>query len=104
MSLESGRALATGGITSGCTTGMYCPDRTVNRGEMAAFLSRALQLPVANLDYFADDGGSVFEGAINSLATAGITAGCRSGSYCPDDPVSRAQMASFLVRAFFSST
>ncbi len=93
--------LAAGGITSGCTTGAFCPDRTVSRGEMAAFLARALQLPVANHDYFADDDGSVFEGAINSLAAAGITAGCRPDTYCPDDPVSRAQMASFLVRAFF---
>ena len=33
------------------------------------------------------------------LYGAGITAGCTRERFCPDDPVSRAQMASFLVRA-----
>jgi len=33
------------------------------------------------------------------VAAAGITSGCAPNKYCPDDPVSRGQMASFLVRA-----
>jgi hypothetical protein len=39
-------------------------------------------------------------GWINQLVSGGITSGCGSGDYCPENPVSRAQMASFLVRAF----
>lgn len=35
-------ALTTSGITSGCSVISYCPDRPVARGEMAAFLIRAL--------------------------------------------------------------
>ena len=37
---------------------------------------------------------------IEQLAVEGITAGCGGSNYCPDAPVSRDQMAVFLVRAF----
>ena len=37
-------ALAASGITSGCGGGNFCPNGTVTRGEMAAFLARALGL------------------------------------------------------------
>lgn len=38
--------------------------------------------------------------AIEYIADAGITRGCEDGSvYCPSEPVTRAQMASFLYRA-----
>jgi hypothetical protein len=70
---------------------------------MAAFLVRALGLPATTDDYFDDDQGSLFEGAINRLAAAGITKGCNpptNSRYCPDDPVTRGQMAVFLARAF----
>ena len=35
-------ALVSGGVTSGCGDRSYCPNRAVTRGEMAAFLVRAL--------------------------------------------------------------
>ena len=37
---------------------------------------------------------------IEELAREGITSGCGATTYCPDDPVTRAEMAVFLVRAF----
>jgi hypothetical protein len=37
---------------------------------------------------------------IKQLVTEGITSGCGSGNYCPENPVTRAQMAVFLVRTF----
>jgi hypothetical protein len=40
-----------------------------------------------------------FASWIEELAAEGITAGCGGGNYCPDTPVTRAQMAIFLVRA-----
>ena len=36
---------------------------------------------------------------IEALAASGITSGCGGTSYCPDNPVTRGQMAAFLVRA-----
>ncbi|MGH9364815.1 MAG: S-layer homology domain-containing protein [Thermoanaerobaculia bacterium] len=41
---------------------------------------------------------------ICTIAQAGITSGCGGGNYCPDDPVTRAQMAVFLLRAEHGSS
>jgi len=36
---------------------------------------------------------------IEALAASGITGGCGGGNYCPDNPVTRGQMAVFLAKA-----
>jgi hypothetical protein len=88
------------GITTGCAPELFCPARPVSRQEMATFIARALPgLPAASGDFFDDDNGSIHEGDINRIATAGITLGCGTRLYCPHSPVTREQMASFLVRA-----
>lgn len=91
--------LASVGVTTGCAPDAFCPDASVTRGQMAAFLVRALDLPATDTSRFTDTSGSVFADDIDRLAAAGITAGCTPTTFCPDDPVTRAQMASFLVRA-----
>ena len=99
-------AFAAAGITKGCNppynTG-FCPNEPVTRGQMAAFLERALGLDEIDPGIeFVDDDGSIFESAIAKLATAGITKGCNpptNDHFCPDDYVTRGQMAAFLVRA-----
>jgi hypothetical protein len=98
--------LAAEGITVGCNppaNDRFCPADSVSRGQMAAFLVRALGLPAyTGPDRFSDDDGDVFEGAIERLAQAGITVGCNppaNDRFCPADSVSRGQMAAFLVRA-----
>ncbi len=93
------------GITKGCNPPenyLYCPDDTVTRGQMAAFLVRALGLTDTGTTDFVDDNGSVFEPSIEKLAAAGITKGCNpptNDHFCPDDPVTRGQMAAFMKRA-----
>lgn len=97
-------AIAEAGITKGCnppSNNRFCPHDVVNRGQMAAFISRALDLPAAT-DRFVDDDGHLFETDIDRLAAAGITRGCNppaNDRFCPDDNVTRDQMASFLARA-----
>jgi len=97
--------IAAAGITFGCNpphNDRYCPDQPVTRGQMAAFLTRALRLPPASGNSFVDDEGSVFAVDIERIRAAGITAGCNppdNDRYCPDRPVTRAEMASFLSRA-----
>jgi hypothetical protein len=95
------------GITKGCNppyNNRYCPNKPVTRGQMAAFLVRALGLTEgAGSNAFTDDDGSVFEADIERLATAGITKGCNpptNTKFCPDRRVTRAEMAAFLVRGF----
>lgn len=85
-------------ITSGCGGSRFCPDDLVTRGEMASFLSRALELPATSIDAFGDDDGTTHEDAINRLAASGIASGCTSTRYCPSHIVTRGQMASFLAR------
>lgn len=93
------------GITKGCNPPVndrYCPNSSVTRGQMAAFLVRALDLPHAGSAGFTDTVGSVFANDIDRLAAAGITKGCNppaNNRYCPDSRVTRGQMAAFLVRA-----
>jgi S-layer homology domain len=86
-------------ITNGCSATLYCPRAAVTRGQMATFLARAMNLPPATRDYFTDDDGMTHEASINAVAEAGITGGCAPHLFCRNDPVSRAQMAAFLVRA-----
>lgn len=99
-------AIAEEGITRGCNppdNDRYCPSDPVGRGEMAAFLNRSLNLDGTDEDFFVDDDNSVFERDINALAAAGITRGCNppdNDRFCPDDEVTRGQMAAFLVRGF----
>lgn len=94
--------IASASIAAGCTEGRYCPVSRVTRGQMASFLVRALRLPAASRDWFADDNGSLHESDINRLAEAGITGGCAQGRFCPGASVTREQMAGFLRRAFES--
>jgi len=92
-------------ITSGCDAGgdRFCPDEPVSRGQFAAFLHRALGDTLATDREpigFADTTESLFAGDIAWLSATGVTNGCRPGSFCPDDPVTRGQLAGFFVRAF----
>ncbi len=90
--------LTAAGITRGCGPDRFCPDQPVTRGQMAAFLVRALDLPPADTT-FADTKGHTFAADIAALARSGITRGCGPDRFCPDQPVTRGQMAAFLVRA-----
>jgi hypothetical protein len=102
--------LAREGITGGCSTNppQYCPDDSVTRGPMAVFLLRArhgagYDPPAATGTMFGDVPTShPMAKWIEQLAREGITGGCSTSppQYCPEDPVTRGQMAVFLVRAF----
>lgn len=94
-------AMAYHGIMEGCDLeeALFCPDMMVTRALFAAFLDRALDLPETEADPFSDDDGHLYEDSINRVADAQITLGCGTDSYCPDRLITRAQMATLLVRA-----
>lgn len=97
------------GLTGGCSSNplQYCPNSNVNRAEMAVFLLKAkygagYTPPPATGD-FADVPVSFWAAPwIEQLAAEGITSGCGTNPlrYCPNDPVTRWQMAVFLVQTF----
>jgi len=101
------------GITGGCATSplRYCPDASVNRSQMAVFLCRAAGKSPLNspTPKFTDVPQSAsFYGYVERLADpaswggTAVTSGCATNPmrYCPYDPVTRGQMAVFIVRAF----
>ena len=93
-------------ITSGCSITTYCPDDTITRGQMAVFTVRALMgnnFPQATTPDFTDVlSTDPFRPFINKMRELGITTGCGPTTYCPVDPVTRGQMAVFIIRAFVS--
>lgn len=99
-------ALAATGITTGCGSGKYCPEASVTRAQMAVFLLRAKEgssyLPPPCAGVFADVPCPAHWAAnwIEELAARGVTTGCGGANYCPASPVTRGQMAVFLVRNF----
>ena len=97
------------GITTGCGTSplVYCPESSVTRAQMAILLLRAkygaAYTPPNATGVFADVPISYWAANwIEKLYADGITTGCGTSPlvYCPDDPVTRAQMAVFLVLTF----
>ena len=90
------------GIGFGCGDRLYCPDQPLLREEMAELLVRTFSIATSSTNWFDDDEGSAFEVAINALKEAGITFGCDpadESAFCPRDPLTRGQMASFFVRS-----
>ncbi|MBS1828011.1 MAG: S-layer homology domain-containing protein [Acidobacteria bacterium] len=97
-------------ITSGCTTTSFCPNDTILRGQMAVFVVRALQWALTGTPenfaystspYFTDVPTShPFFKYIQKMKELGITGGCTTSTYCPDDTLSWGQMTTFGVRAW----
>ncbi len=95
-----------GGITAGCGGGNFCVNASTNRAQMAIFLLRGKHggayEPPPPAGVFADVPPSGLIAAfIEQIYAEGITAGCATNPlrYCPQDPVTRGQMAIFLLRS-----
>jgi hypothetical protein len=103
-------AIAGAQITSGCGGGNYCPDNAMTRGTMAPWLLKARYgsgfAPPACTGIFSDVPCSdPLAPWIEALFADGITGGCfydpgtGERRYCPANPVTRSQMAVFLLKA-----
>jgi hypothetical protein len=96
--------LANLGITGGCGASDFCPESPVTREQMAVFLLLAKEgpayvPPACVTPTFSDvPCSSGFAKWIYELVRRGVTSGCGGGKYCPLDPVTREQMAVFLLR------
>ena len=101
-------ALAAHGLFDGtlCDDGRFCPSDPIKRSTMAVWLVRALEdadPPQVQDSRFADvTDDPWWAGHVERVAQLGITVGCATDPlrYCPARPVSRAEMATFLTRAF----
>lgn len=90
-------------VTTGLPDGTFQPGGAVTRGQMATFMTNAIlatggQLPPPGSG-FEDARDTVHRRAIERLAAAGIVGGFPDGGFRPNEPVTRGQMATFLVGA-----
>ncbi len=91
------------GVTEGCGDGSrFCPDDAVTRAHMAVFLSRAYNLPEGPDPNFSDvPHDAWYASDVAKIAAARMTKGCTTDppSYCPEQQVTRGQMAVLIHRA-----
>lgn len=93
--------LVSSGVIAGFTDGTFRPATKVTRGQYAAFISRALNLPEpATVKTFSDVSPrvSTYDGIIKATA-AGIVSGYKNGQFKPSEYISRGEMAIMLDRA-----
>ena len=97
------------GIMTGCGGVDFCPNGVVTRADMAGYIGRA----VNGADFLGTPYQNSFDDVtqqssnanyIQWLVDQSITAGCGTDIYCPDQSVTRAQMAVFIVKAVEGST
>jgi hypothetical protein len=90
------------GVFRGDDRPQFYPGHSLTRGQAAAVIVRAFDIPeVADCHpSFTDVGcGHPFYRFVQAIADLGITTGCTADTYCVDDPLTRAQLAVFMVRA-----
>lgn len=98
--------LAALGVFEGtlCESG-FCPDESVDRKTMAVWVVRIRDRrdpgPLTESSFADVSPDSFYAPFIDRMALLGVTTGCGDGTrFCPDRPVTRAQMAVFLSRAY----
>ncbi len=101
LHLWRGRCRGHAGCAPQTPTFLFCPAEVVTRRSMAGFIERAVHGALAPPPVYLGEFGDVLPGSFNAnyiqgLVDDAITAGCGGGNYCPDVPVTRAQMAVFV--------
>jgi hypothetical protein len=98
------------GVTGGCAGGGYCPGNNVTRAQMAVFLLKSrwgagfIPAPATGTAFGDVPANNPFAPWIEELVREGVTAGCGGGNYCPNNPVTRQQMAIFLLKTAYGAT
>ena len=96
------------GIGLPCAQTLYCPESAVTRGIMSVLIVRSrfgVSIPTnyPTTPFFTDVPAThPYFPWIQKMKQLGITTGCSPTTYCPDDPVTRGQMAVFIMRGEFN--
>ena len=106
---EAIECLAFWGLAHGKTETTFDPHAEVTRGQAASIVASLME--AAGFAFsenppnaFPDDDTSVHAHRIDQLAEAGVISGFADGTFRPQDPVNRSQIASLLVRAYETVT
>jgi hypothetical protein len=96
-------------VTGGCGGTTYCPSASTTREQMAVFVLVAKEgsgylPPACGTPVFVDvPASSPFCPWIEELARRTVVAGCGGGNYCPSSPVTREEMAVFVLRTRYAA-
>jgi hypothetical protein len=90
-------------LVRGTSRSTFAPLAPVRRDQMASFLARTMvtagaPLPSRPPQPFSDVAGSAHRDAIAQMAEVGLVQGTGDGTFAPSEPVTRGQMAAFLIR------
>ena len=100
---EAIASLLRGDIAEVCAPSRFCPGDAITRGLMAVWLANALGISGGEARFDDVPPDAPYADAVAAIADLGVTTGCTPTTFCPDGTVTRAQMASFLVRAFLAA-
>ncbi|TDQ36132.1 S-layer homology domain-containing protein [Aureibacillus halotolerans] len=100
---EAVYSLAAEGAIEGVGNGLYAPQESVTRAQIATLYAKYLQLDTENVTApgFSDiDGDSWYYGAVAAAADAGLFEGYPNGTFQPNAPINRAELAEVITRSF----
>jgi|GEM_PF-6373355 len=95
------------GLTGGCSSSprLFCPERTTTRAQLAVFVQRGSGIsesfPASAT--FSDLSPSHWAyGSVEGLVSECLEIACNSSpmSFCPDRPITRTELVSFVAQAF----
>ena len=89
------------GITNGMTATTFAPDATCTRGQSVTFLYRALKGTASGSTNFTDVASDAFYAdAINWAVANNVTNGTSNTTFSPNADCTRAEIVTFLYRAY----
>jgi hypothetical protein len=94
--------LAEMGAVGGCSKfpePRFCPDQNVTRGQAAAMIVKAFDIPRQGGNYFDDDDGRWFERYADALYRAGVTTGTAPRRFDGYEVATRGTVITFISRA-----
>ena len=88
------------GLMAGTSGSIFSPEGTTTRGQIVTILWRLSGSPVVNylMDFDDVDPAAYYAEAIRWATSEGIAGGYGNGSFGPDDPITREQLAVMLHR------
>lgn len=87
------------GLMNGTSSTAFTPNSSTTRGQIVTILYRLEGSPAAGANQFSDVApGAYYASAVSWAAANGITNGYNDGTFRPDTPITREQMAAFLFR------